>query len=113
MFENIETPCNMCIYIKDANKETINMANGKTINVSVIISELFKWTISSIGNWVMTIINQAIQQGLLNDWLMNLIKTIFKERENNQVSNYHTIMIVSTIAKLYSTMMEKRIIAWA
>ena len=30
MVENIETPCNTCVRIKDINKRTKNMANGKT-----------------------------------------------------------------------------------
>ena len=39
----------------------------------------------------MTIIDQAIKQGLPNDLLMNWIKPIFKARDKNQVSNYCTI----------------------
>ena len=61
----------------------------------------------------MTIIEQAIKQGFPNDWLMNWIKPIFKAGDKNQVSNYRTIMVSSTIAKLYSTIMEQKISTWA
>ena len=45
-------------------------------------------------------IEQAIKQGFPNDWLINWIKPIFKVGDKNQVSNYCTIMVSSTIAKL-------------
>ena len=61
----------------------------------------------------MTITEQAIKQGFSNDWLMNWIKPIFKFGDKNQVSNYRTIMVSSTMAKLYSTIMEQTISTWA
>ena len=44
---------------------------------------------------------------------MNWIKPIFKAGDKNQVSNYHTIIVSSTIAKLCSTIMEQKISTWA
>ena len=32
-------------------------------------------------HWIMTILDQAIKQGLSNDWLMNWIKPIFNARD--------------------------------
>ena len=61
----------------------------------------------------MTIIGQAIKQGFPNDWLMNWIKPIFKAGDKNQGSNYRTIMVSSTIAKVSSTIMEQKISTWA
>ena len=63
-------------------------------------------------HWIMTIIEQTIKQGFPNDWLMNWIKPIFKAGDKNQVSNYRTIMVSLTIAKLYCTIMEKKISTW-
>ena len=47
MVENIETPCNTCIDPEDVNNGTKAMANGKSVNVTLITSELLKWTIPS------------------------------------------------------------------
>ena len=44
---------------------------------------------------------------------MNWIKPIFKAGDKNQVSNYRTIMVSSSIAKLYSALMEQMISTWA
>ena len=38
--ENIERPCNTCIYLEDVNKGTKNMANGKVADVTLITREL-------------------------------------------------------------------------
>ena len=43
---------------------------------------------------------------------MNWSKSIFKEDDNNQVSNYRSIMVSSTIAKLNKTIMELKVSAW-
>ena len=56
----------------------LKIANGKIAYVTLITSELLKWTMPSTHHWIMTIIDQAIKQGLPNDWLMNWIKPIFK-----------------------------------
>ena len=61
----------------------------------------------------MTIIDQAIKQGLSIDWLMNCIKPICKVADKSQVSDYRTIMGSSTIAKLYSTIMQQKVSDWA
>ena len=80
-------------------------ANGKAVDVTLISCELLKWTMPSTCHWIMTIINQAIKQDWLNDWLMNQIKLNFKVGDKNQISNNRTIMVSLTIAKLYSIVM--------
>ena len=89
------------------------MASGKAIDITYVSHELLKWTRPHTRHWIMTIIEQAIEQGFPNDWLMNWIKPIFKFGDKNQVSNYRTIMVSSTIAKLYRTIMEQKISTWA
>ena len=76
------------------------MVSGKITNVTHVPSDLLKWTRPHTHNWILRIIEQAIKQGFPNDWLINWIKPIFKVGDKNQVSNYCTIMVSSTIAKL-------------
>ena len=87
MVENIETPCNTCIDLEDVNKGTKKMANGKVVDVTLITSELLKWTMPSTRYWILTIIDQAIKQGLPNDWLKNWIKPIFEVGYKIKISN--------------------------
>ena len=81
MVENIETLVIHALVLK--------MVNGKVVDVTLITSELLKWTMPSTRYWILTIIDQAIKQGLPNDWLVNWIKPILKARDKNQSSNYH------------------------
>ena len=55
MFEKLETPCITCIDLEDVNKGTKKMANGKVVDVTLITSELLKWTMPSTRNWIMII----------------------------------------------------------
>ena len=43
------------------------MGNGKVIDVTFITSEFLKWIMPNTCHWIMTIIDQAIKQGLPND----------------------------------------------
>ena len=108
MVENIETPCTKCINIDDVNKGIKKMASRKTTYVTRV--SLLKWTRPHTRHWILTIIEQAIKQGFPNDWLMNWIKPIFKSGDKN---HYRTIMVNSTIANLYNTIMEQKISTWA
>ena len=81
--------------------------------VYFITNDLLKWTMSSTHHWITTIVDQSIKQGLSNDQIMNWITPIFIIGDKNKVSNYRTIMVSSTIAKLYNTIMEQKISAWA
>ena len=96
--ENIERPCNTCIYLEDVNKGTKNMANGRSYDITPI-------KMPRTHHWIMTVIGQPNKQGFPNDWLMNWITPIFKARDKNEVSNYRKTMVTSTIAKLYNTIM--------
>ena len=49
--------------------------------------------------------DQVINQGFLEDYLMNQIKQIHKRGDRNLVSNYWTIMVGSGMDKLYITIM--------
>ena len=113
MVENIDVPTVTCVNLEDVNKGTKKMASGKVADVTSLTSELFKWTGPHTRYWIATLIDQAIKQGFPKDWLMNWIKPIYKAGDKNVVSNYRTIMVSSTIAKLYSTIMEQKISAWA
>ena len=84
------------------------MVSGKATDVTYISSELLKWTRPHTRHWIMTIIEQVIKQGFPNVQLMNWIKPIFKVGDKNQVSNYCTIMVSSTIANYIALLWSKR-----
>ena len=78
---------NTCIDHEDVNKDTKKMANGKVVDVTFITSELLKQIMRIPRHWILTIIDQAIKQGLPNDWLKNWIKPIFEVGYKIKISN--------------------------
>ena len=77
------------------------MMNGKEVDLTLITSDLLKWSWSKYWSWIMIIIDQAIKQGLSNNWFQNWIKPEFKAKDKILISNYHTIIVSSTIAMHY------------
>ena len=50
---------------------------------------------------------------MLEEWTQNWIKPIHKAGDRNVANNYRTIMVGSTMAKLFGTVMENKISSWA
>ena len=51
--------------------------------------------------------DQAIKDGLREDCRMNLIEPFHKGGDKNMVSNYQTIIVSSTMAKLYNHIINR------
>ena len=62
--------------------------------------------------WLATIMDHAIRQGFLEDWVMNWIKPIHNGVKT-LAPNYRTIMVSLVMATLYGTIMEQNISSWA
>ena len=59
-------------------------------DATLMTSELLKWTRRKTHQKIATIMDQAIKQGFLEDWLMNWIKPINKRGDKKfgiQLSN--------------------------
>ena len=56
--------------------------------------------------------NLVVKKGFPTPWTQNLIIPIFKSGDKNDPCNYHTIIIISLLAKLYGIILEKKINEW-
>ena len=56
--------------------------------------------------------NKAMLQGLPRNWQENWVKALFKGGNQNQLTNYRTIMVGSCVAKFFGSIVEQDIIAW-
>ena len=77
-----------CIHIEDVDMRLKKMTKWKASNVTLITNELSNFDNDNIG--------QAIKHQMIAS-LIGLSPYL------KQVSNYHTIMVSSTIAKVYRT----------
>ena len=55
------------------------MSNNKGVDATLMTRELLKWRRTQTHEWITTIMVQAINQGFLEYWLMNWIKSTIKE----------------------------------
>ena len=89
------------------------MANGKAHDSNDICIELLKWAPTETHAYLVDILNFAFTHGFPNDWQENWIKAIYKGGDCHLLNNYHTIMVGSTMAKLFSTLLETTLSVWA
>lgn len=95
------------------NKSIKKLKNGKAPDTSHICSEMLKWSGTIAREWIHVLLNQAIAQGLPNDWQQNWITALFKSGDKNQPANYRTIMVSSCMSKLLGSTLEQAISSWA
>jgi hypothetical protein len=85
---------------------------GKEKYLVELQEEYLKWGSKTLEPHIMKIFNNIIQQGFPADWTTILEIPIFKSGDVNNPSNYTTIMINPLFAKLFGSMLEKRINKW-
>ena len=89
------------------------LSNGKAADTLHFTSEMLKWTGDKARKWICSLLNQAMTQGLPEDWTTNWIKALYKKGDPNQPTNYRTIMIGSCMSKLLGSILEQLISSWA
>lgn len=89
------------------------LANGKAPDMLQLNSEMLKWSGIRAREWIHGMLNQAITQGLPEDWQRNWVKALYKKGDVNQPTNYRTIMVGSCMSKLLGSILEQNISSWA
>ena len=74
---------------------------------------MLKWAGDQAIARTQDLFNEAMEKGMPKEWTENWIKPIHKAGEWSIPSNYDTIMVGSTMAKLFETVMENKTSSWA
>ena len=85
------------------------LANGKAKDIEGYQAEILKIGGSVFIPHIHKLFNLVLKQGFHTPWTQSLIIPIFKSGDKNDPSNYHTIMIIPLLAKLYGIILEKNI----
>lgn len=88
------------------------LTNHKDVDMQEMQAEMLKWFGDEATTWIHDLFNKAMENGMPNEWTHNWIKPIHKTGERSIASNYRTIMVGSTMAKLFGTVMENKISSW-
>jgi hypothetical protein len=86
---------------------------GKAKDLDELQVEYLKWVLKILSPHITKIFNNIIQQGFPTDWTTSMEIPLFKSGDVNNPSNYRTIMINPLFAKLFGSMLEKKISKWA
>jgi hypothetical protein len=95
--------------IQDIKFGVKRLSKGKTKEIEGYQDEILKIGGPVFIPHIYKLFNLAIQQGFLKPWTQILIVPIFKSGDTNNPSNYRTIMINPILAKLYKSILEKKI----
>jgi hypothetical protein len=85
---------------------------GKTKDLDEIQAKYLKWGLKILPPHITKIFNNIIQQGFPSNWTTSMEITLFKTGDVNNPSNYRTRMINPLFAKLFGSMLEKKISKW-
>ena len=98
--------------LEDTDFGVKHLENGKAKDIEGYQVEILK-----IGGHVLIphihkLFNQAVKKGFPKPWTQSLIIPIFQSGDTNNPSNYRTIMINPLLAKLYGSILEKKLSIW-
>jgi hypothetical protein len=88
------------------------LANGKAKDIKGYQDEILKIGGPILIPHIHKLFNLAVKQGFPKPWTQSLIVPIFKSGDKSNPSNYRTIMISPILAKLYGSILEKKISIW-
>lgn len=98
--------------LEDVDFGIKKLSNGKAMDSEGYQVENFKMGESIIIPHIHKLLNMVGKHGFPKPWTQSLIVPIFKSGDKNLPSNYMTIMISHTLAKLYGLIIRKRIGLW-
>jgi hypothetical protein len=106
---NIDTKLFM---VKEVEMGIKRLGIGKAKDLDELQAEYLKWGSKILSPHITKIFNNIIQQGFPTDWTTSMAIPLFKSGDINNPSNYRTIMINPLFAKLFGSMLEKKINKW-
>jgi hypothetical protein len=99
-------------YVEAIKFRVKQLSKGKAKDIEAYQDELLKIGGPILMHHIHKLFNLAIQQGFPKPWTQSLIVPIFKRGDKSNPSNYQKIMISPILAKLYGSILEKKIATW-
>lgn len=105
---------NTCITLDEVISSINKLALGKSCGNDGIGSEFYKYTAHDIGPALCTLFNKIFDTGQFPiSWGESVICPIFKTGMTSNPNNYRGISITSTMYKIFSCILNRRLYNWA
>jgi hypothetical protein len=85
------------------------LGTGKEKDLDELQVEYLKWGLKILSPHITKNFNNIIQQEFPIDWTTSMVIPLFKSGDVNNPSNYRSIMINPLFAKLFGSILEKKI----
>ena len=99
--------------VEMVRKAIDRLSSGRAQDHDGIVAEHFIHARDMIADLLALMFNRAMCEGFLETWSTSAIVPIFKSEDPNLPTNYRTIMIGHSLAKLYASILEQELIRWA
>ena len=101
-----------CFSLEEFKQAQTKMHNDKARDSSSINAEMLKWVPQEGFAYVTDILNHAHHYGLPSVCQDNCIKVLHRGGDNNELSNYCTIMLEPIMTKLFGSLLESQLNVW-
>ena len=102
------------ITISEMNKAAQKLKNGKSAGPDLLTNEFIKHAIGSTGEHLLLVFNEILRHAIYPEvWAKATIVSLHKAGDPKAVTNYRGISLISSLAKLFDTIIIERIQTWA
>jgi hypothetical protein len=108
---NLNTELNSCITEKDVLDDVKCLKNNKACGSDLILNEFLKHSCSKLLPVFVKLFNVVFDSGIIPDsWSEGIIVPIYENKDDPaSPDNYHGITILSSFAKLFTTILNNRL----
>ena len=105
---------NDIIVMEELEEAIHKLKNNKSCNIDGILNEFLKLCTSSIKKLLLKLFNVILDSGIFpTQWSRGEIIPVFKKGDINDPQNYRGITLVSSLGKLFTNILNKRLSLWA
>ena len=92
----------------------MSLKNNKSPGIDGLISEIFKCSQDIFSPILLKLFNYVFSNGVYpSSWSEGLITPIHKKGDLDNSNNYRGITLINTLSKIYSHILNNRLLLWA
>ena len=100
--------------VEEIQKVINSLKNNKACGIDNIIGEIFKNCYDLIQPFILKLFNILFKNGIYPEsWCTGIISPIYKKGDVDDVKNYRGITLINVIAKIYSHVINNRLLEWS
>lgn len=125
-----EASCNLClsnapdelnceISTEEVDKCIGSLPKGKAADMDGLVNEMYKAVNTpaskhQLSSYLKTLFNRILETGVYpKDWCVAILSPLHKGGDVNEPNNFKGILLLSTMSKIFTKIINKRLVSWA